>query len=58
MGVLPRYLILVTLLIDGDDKLGDVCDELIALGLPQRLCTHLQMLNQNLLTQEEEGIRS
>lgn len=43
------YLILMTLLIDGDDKFGDVCDELVALGFPQSVDTNLEVLHQDFL---------
>lgn len=43
------HLVLVPLLVGGDDEFGHVRDELVALGLPQRLHTHLQVLHQHLL---------
>lgn len=46
------YLILVPLLIDGDDDFGNVRDELIAFGFPQCLHADLQVLDQNLLKWE------
>lgn len=43
------YLILVPLLVDGDDDFGNVGDELIAFGFPQRLHADLEVLDQNFL---------
>lgn len=43
------YLILVPLLIDGDNDFGNVRDELIAFGFPQCLHADLKVLNQNFL---------
>lgn len=49
------YLVFMTFLIDGDDKLGDVCDELVTLGFPQGLHTHLQVLHQDFLRNGTKG---
>lgn len=39
----------MTLLIDGENQLGDVCDDLIAFRFPQGLDADLKVFNQNLL---------
>lgn len=49
--------VFVTLLVDWNEELGNVGDELIALGLPKNVHTHLQMLDQNLLKKCGEGWR-
>lgn len=41
------------LFIDGDDKLIDVSDQLVALCLPKSICTLLQQLHQHILIKEE-----
>lgn len=55
MGLL--YLVLVTLLVDGDEELGDVCDELVALGLPESLHTDLQVLDQHFLKSRKMHVK-
>lgn len=44
----------MTFFIDRDDELGNVRDEFIALGLPQRLHTHFHVLNQHFLRRREK----
>lgn len=39
----------MTFFVDGDNELGDVRDELVALSLPQRFHTHFHVLNQHFL---------
>lgn len=46
----------MTFLIDGDDELGNVCDELIALSFPQLLHTDLEVLDQDFLKRATNGI--
>lgn len=53
-----RYLKVPPLLVDGDDKLIDVRDQLVALSLPQPVRTLLQQLHQHILTKEERPPRS
>lgn len=48
-GLLLCYLILVALLIDGDDEFCNVSDELIAFGFPQCIHTDLQVFHQDFL---------
>lgn len=55
--MLLLYLILITFLIDGDNEFGNVCDELIAFSFPQRVHTHLEMFNQNLLSSVKKKYR-
>lgn len=45
----PGYLVFMTPLVDGNEELGDVSDELVALRLPQSIDAHLQVLHQHLL---------
>jgi len=52
---MQQYLILVTLLINGDNDFGDVCDELIAFGFPQSLNTDLEVFNQDFLSMGRKG---
>ena len=47
--MLLRYLILVTLFINGNDKFGDVRDELITFCFPQCFHTHLEVFDQDFL---------
>lgn len=47
--MLLRYLVLVALLIDGYNEFGDVRDELIAFGFPQRLHADLEVFDQDFL---------
>lgn len=56
VGLLLLYLILVPLLIDGDNEFGNVCYELIAFSFPQCLHTHLEVFNQDFLRRGGEGI--
>lgn len=56
VGLLLLYLILVALLIDGDNEFGNVRDELIAFSFPQCLHAHLKVLNQDFLRRVGEGI--
>lgn len=56
VGIVLQYLILVTLLIDGDNEFGNVRDELVALSLPQCLYTDLKVFNQDFLKSGRKGI--
>lgn len=47
--IVLQYLVLVTLLIDGDYEFGDVSDEFVAFGFPQRLHADLEVLDQDFL---------
>lgn len=53
--MLLRYLIFVTLLINGDNQFSNVRDELIAFGFPQRLHTHLEVFDQDFLKRGRKG---
>lgn len=52
--MLQQYLVLVPLLIDGDDEFGNVCDELIAFSFPQCLHAHLKVFHQDFLKRGRE----
>lgn len=47
--MMSRYLIFVALLINGDNKFGDVCDDFVALSFPQRVHADLQVFHQHFL---------
>lgn len=47
--MMSRYLIFVALLINGDNKFGDVCDDFVALSLPQRVHADLEVFHQHFL---------
>ena len=51
-----QYHELVAPLVDGDDELGYVGDELVALGLPEGLHAGLQVLHQHLLEREHHPV--
>lgn len=44
-----RYLIFVALLINGDNKFGDVCDDFVALSFPQCVHADLEVFHQHFL---------
>ena len=48
-----RYLKIPPLLVDGDDELINVGNQLIALGLPESVCTLFQELHEHVLIKEE-----
>ena len=51
-----QYHELVAPLVDGDDELGYVGDELVALRLPEGLHAGFQMLHQHLLEREHRPV--
>lgn len=54
VGTVLPYLILVTLLIYGDNEFGNVRDELVALGFPQCLHTDIKVFDQDFLKRVAE----
>ena len=56
VALLLQYLILMTLLIYGNDKFGDVRDELVTFSFPQCFHTHLKVFDQDFLKRGRKGI--
>ena len=50
------YLKVPPLLVDGDDELIDVGDQLVALSLPEPVCTLFQELREHILIKEKERV--